>query len=196
MTNRSLDSGGPAPRTGAVRRAPATIFRWLTTSPLAHRLLGILALGAALFSLGARRLRAAPPEPDIQSIKLTFDAQMPEISTSATLDASGKSSEALPREPQPGVTHPPRAGPATPDNPVCINEAAVHELRRLPGIGDKRASNIVALRQRLGKIRRIEDLLRVRGIGRKRLAKLKPLIRFECVSALDSGTAIDAMTLE
>lgn len=63
---------------------------------------------------------------------------------------------------------------------VCINDASPEALRHLPGIGEKRAKAIVELRARLGKLRRPEDLLRVKGLGRKRLAKIRPLLRFTC----------------
>ena len=45
---------------------------------------------------------------------------------------------------------------------------------KLPGIGPSRARAILALRQRLAKFRAVEDLLRVKGIGRKTLRRIKP----------------------
>jgi competence protein ComEA len=68
---------------------------------------------------------------------------------------------------------------ATPDDPVYLNQAALEDLRRLPGVGPKRAQAILALRQRLGRFRQIEDLLKVKGIGRASLRKLRPLVRIE-----------------
>lgn len=72
------------------------------------------------------------------------------------------------------VVHSPRA---TPDDPVSLNEATVTDLRRLPGIGEKRAQAILDLRAKLGRFRAIEELLRVKGIGRATLKKLRPLVR-------------------
>ena len=74
------------------------------------------------------------------------------------------------------VVHAPRA---TPDDPVFLNEATVTDLRRLPGIGEKRAQAILELRAKLGRFKQIEELLRVRGIGRATLKKLRPLVRVE-----------------
>ena len=68
---------------------------------------------------------------------------------------------------------------ATADDPVYLNEATVDDLRRLPGIGAKRALAVLDLRRRLGRFRQIEDLLRVRGIGRATLRKLRPLVRLD-----------------
>lgn len=60
-----------------------------------------------------------------------------------------------------------------PDGRLVLNEASAEELDRLPGIGKKRAEDIVLLRQRLGRFKRATDLLRVRGIGPRSLASLK-----------------------
>ena len=68
---------------------------------------------------------------------------------------------------------------ATPDDPVYLNEATADDLRRLPGIGAKRAAAVLELRRRLGRFKQIEDLLRVRGIGRATLRKLRPLVRLD-----------------
>jgi competence protein ComEA len=62
----------------------------------------------------------------------------------------------------------------TPDGKVILNLATEEDLRKLPGIGPKKAQAIIALRTKLKKFTRPEDLLRVKGIGRKKLAKLRP----------------------
>ena len=81
-------------------------------------------------------------------------------------------------------------GVASPDDPVILNTAAADDLRRLPGIGQKRADAILALRARLGRFRAIEDLLKVKGIGRATLKRLRPLVRLDppAPSAADGGT--------
>jgi competence protein ComEA len=61
-----------------------------------------------------------------------------------------------------------------PDGRIILNLATEDELTKLPGIGPSRARAIVALRQRLSKFRAVEDLLRVKGIGRKTLRRIKP----------------------
>jgi competence protein ComEA len=61
---------------------------------------------------------------------------------------------------------------------VNVNTATADELMRLPGIGPSKAAAILALRGRLAGQRfgRVEDLLRVRGIGRVTLRKLRALV--------------------
>jgi competence protein ComEA len=71
------------------------------------------------------------------------------------------------------------AAHATEDDPVYLNDATVDDLRRLPGIGEKRALAILELRRKLGRFKQIEDLLRVKGIGRATLRRLRPLVRVD-----------------
>jgi len=59
---------------------------------------------------------------------------------------------------------------------IDLNRATAAELVGLPGIGPARAEAVIALRERLGGFRRVEDLLRVRGIGRATLAKIRPMV--------------------
>lgn len=78
---------------------------------------------------------------------------------------------------------------ATAEDPVFVNQADVSELRRLPGVGPKRAEAIVALRQRVGRFQRAEDLLRVKGVGRATLRKWRPLLRLDAPVVPDAGEA-------
>jgi competence protein ComEA len=68
---------------------------------------------------------------------------------------------------------------ATPEHPVFINDATLEDLERLPGIGPKKAAGILQLRARLGRFRRVEDLMRVKGIGAKAIIKLRPVVRLD-----------------
>jgi competence protein ComEA len=67
---------------------------------------------------------------------------------------------------------------------VNLNTANQDELERLPNIGPARARAIVALRTRLARFTHVEQLLRVKGIGRATFRKLRPLI------ALDGATTL------
>jgi competence protein ComEA len=58
-----------------------------------------------------------------------------------------------------------------------LNQASVDALDSLPGIGRKRAEDIVAFRRQHGPFRRIDDLRRIRGVGPKMLAKLRPYLK-------------------
>ncbi|MBI5516345.1 MAG: helix-hairpin-helix domain-containing protein [Deltaproteobacteria bacterium] len=56
---------------------------------------------------------------------------------------------------------------------VTINTADEEVLQRVPGIGPSRAQAIVQLRGRVHAFRRVDDLLRVRGIGRGTLRGMR-----------------------
>lgn len=64
------------------------------------------------------------------------------------------------------------------DSRININEAGVDELVRLPGIGPTRAQAIIAEREKQ-RFRRIEDILRVPGIGRKTFDQIRHAIRVQ-----------------
>jgi len=74
------------------------------------------------------------------------------------------------------------------DDPVVLNTAFAADLRRLPGIGEKRANAILALRVRMGRFHALEDLLKVKGIGRATLKRLRPLLRLDAKPP-DAGAA-------
>ncbi|UCF78714.1 MAG: helix-hairpin-helix domain-containing protein [Candidatus Eiseniibacteriota bacterium] len=54
-----------------------------------------------------------------------------------------------------------------------LNTATAAELEALPGIGTALAARILEERARSGQFRSVEDLLAVRGIGRKTLDKFR-----------------------
>ena len=56
--------------------------------------------------------------------------------------------------------------------PLDLNRATPAELETLPGIGPTRAQAIVARRDRRP-FRRVGELVRIRGIGRKTLRRLR-----------------------
>lgn len=56
---------------------------------------------------------------------------------------------------------------------INLNKATKPELMSLPGIGEKTAENIIELRNQLTEFRKLEDLLRVKGIGSKKLDNIK-----------------------
>lgn len=57
---------------------------------------------------------------------------------------------------------------------VNLNAATKEQLLTVPGIGETRADQILALRQKLGKFTSVSQLKRIDGIGGKTYAKLQP----------------------
>ncbi len=64
-----------------------------------------------------------------------------------------------------------------PSRPVNVNVASSEELQTLPGIGPALASRILAKRAQ-GRFSSINDLDAVSGLGPKKLAAIKPFVRF------------------
>ena len=52
-----------------------------------------------------------------------------------------------------------------PGEVIYINAADVYELQRLPGIGEKRAMDIIAWREEHGPFQAVDELTSVSGIG-------------------------------
>ncbi|MEO2054226.1 MAG: helix-hairpin-helix domain-containing protein [Nitrospira sp.] len=61
---------------------------------------------------------------------------------------------------------------------IDVNRASQIELESLPGIGPKLADAIIQDRLQKGLFLRADDLLRVKGIGPKRLEKISPFLLF------------------
>ena len=91
-------------------------------------------------------------------------------SSAASLEAAAADSEAGAEAAEQGPPSPEQ------DSRININEAAVDELVLLPGIGPSRAQAIlVELEKR--PFRRVEDIMRVPGIGRKTYLRIRASIR-------------------
>jgi len=60
------------------------------------------------------------------------------------------------------------------DAPLDVNLATAADFERLPGVGPALAARIVDVRAREGPFGSVEDLRRVRGVGRATLERLRP----------------------
>ena len=79
-------------------------------------------------------------------------------------------------QPAPLLAAPDKPAPS-PSAPLDINKASADELMALPGIGPAMAQRIVEFREEHGPFRRVEDLLKVKGIGEKSFEKLRPSVK-------------------
>lgn len=69
----------------------------------------------------------------------------------------------------------PGRGPGA--GPLSLGSATVDQLDGLPGVGPVLAQHIVDFRTARGGFRTVEDLRQVNGIGERRFADLRPLVR-------------------
>ncbi len=60
-----------------------------------------------------------------------------------------------------------------PVKPVNINTANSEELQQVPGIGPATAQKILQMRKSYGPFKSVDDLLAIRGLGEKRLNKMR-----------------------
>lgn len=60
---------------------------------------------------------------------------------------------------------------------IELNTATIEELQSLPGIGETYALRIIQYRETNGKFTSVEELVHVKGIGKRTLDKIKPFIR-------------------
>jgi competence ComEA-like helix-hairpin-helix protein len=60
-----------------------------------------------------------------------------------------------------------------PVHPVNLNTASAAELQLVPGIGPSTADKILQMRKSYGAYKSVDDLLAVKGIGQKRLDKMR-----------------------
>lgn len=63
-----------------------------------------------------------------------------------------------------------------PEKKVNINTASISELQSLPQIGKVVAQRIIDYREKQGKFEKIEEIMKIKGIGEKTFLKLKDLI--------------------
>jgi competence ComEA-like helix-hairpin-helix protein len=64
-----------------------------------------------------------------------------------------------------------------PPAPINVNTATIAELKTLPGLGEVMAKDIVHYREKNGPFRRVDELLIIKGISKKRLESWKAFLK-------------------
>src|SRR5437016_5467267 len=77
-----------------------------------------------------------------------------------------------------------------PAKPVSLNTATSEELQLVRGIGPATADKILQLRKSCGAFKSVDDLLAIRGLGAKRLEKMR---QYLTVGKLAAGKARDSI---
>jgi len=72
-----------------------------------------------------------------------------------------------------------QAVPKDGEKKININTASLAELQKLPRIGKKVAQRIIDYRKEHGKFKKIEEIMKVKGIGERIFKNLKDIITVE-----------------
>lgn len=99
-----------------------------------------------------------------------------QVSAPAAEGSLKQPKQALEAEQTASAARPPAVKP---EGSIDINTATEEELTSLPGIGPAKAKAILAYREQRGRFKKPEDLLEVKGIGPKMLAKMKDKLYFD-----------------
>src|SRR2546430_2511992 len=82
-----------------------------------------------------------------------------------------------------------------PAKPVNINTANAEELQQVPGIGPATAQKILQMRKSYGAFKSVDDLLALRGLGPKRLEKMRKYLTVGKPAPAKSGALPAKATL-
>src|SRR6266481_7486483 len=69
-----------------------------------------------------------------------------------------------------------------PPQPINLNAATSEELQLVPGIGPATAEKILLMRKSYGAFKSVDDLLAIKGLGKKRLEKMRKYLTVSKVS--------------
>ena len=75
-----------------------------------------------------------------------------------------------------------------PLKPVNINSATSEELQQVPGIGPSTAEKILLMRKSYGSFKKVDDLLAIKGLGKKRLEKMRKYLTVTNAIPAKAGT--------
>jgi competence ComEA-like helix-hairpin-helix protein len=126
-----------------------------------------------------------PTRADEHTGKITSPSAKParaDEHTTAKASPSARDAHAPSREPVSAEVA--SVTPSEHSGVVNLNTATAAELERLPRIGPARSQAILALRAKVTRFSKVEQLLRVKGIGRATFRKLRPML------ALDGPTTL------
>jgi competence protein ComEA len=171
------------PAARGFRQAIAQAFENSVWAPLLVKACAVLAGMLALAAIGASSIArgsgvaqpppSAPPAPRLAQAAVTPFVEPPDAGASRPVTDAGAEAGTPPSD------------AITADGKVVLNRAGMDELRRIPGVGPKRAQAIVELRTKLGgRFKRLGDLLRVKGIGVRSLKKMEAYV------VLDAKTGV------
>jgi len=76
-----------------------------------------------------------------------------------------------------GITHQSPSAPIIREGSVNINSDDENQLKKLPRIGPAMAKRIIEYRKNNGPFKSLDELMKVKGIGKKTFSKIKPYLQ-------------------
>ena len=78
-----------------------------------------------------------------------------------------------------------------PSHPINLNTATSAQLQEVPGIGPVTADKILKMRKSYGPFKSVDDLRAIKGIGPKRLEKMRKYLTIEKLSRKGDSKAAE-----
>lgn len=137
---------------------------------------GIFSLASGSRGFEAIRQAGGPlADADLGSIQLARPLADGETLTVTRQDLTKSPPPEHGRARKRGNSRPRRVG-RSPGGKLSLNTATVAQLDTLPGIGPRLAAQIIALRESRHGLQSLDDLDTIRGLGPKRIDRLRPLL--------------------
>ena len=123
------------------------------------------------YQVPARQKQGAAPT-ERQNRAQVLAAPHPNSERSTSHDSGSDSSTKSQAKPRSASQR--SASQKAPSAPIDLNRASVEELQQLPGVGPATAQKIAEYRAEIGGFKSVDDLDGVKGIGPKKLDKIRP----------------------
>ena len=142
-----------------------------------HAVIAILTLSCALCASLTMLIQQAVHYSALQQSQITQSEQSKANGTEKDKTASTQTTPSQQPSTEPDSQSEPTSGPAEPADPadglLNINTAGSDELQTLKGVGPVTAQRIIDYRNQIGRFDNVDQLLEVKGIGEKTLAKFR-----------------------
>lgn len=142
-----------------------------------HAVIAIFTLSCALCASLTMLIQQAVHYSALQQSQITQSEQSKANGTEKDKTASTQTTPSQQPSTEPDSQSEPTSGPAEPADPadglLNINTAGSDELQTLKGVGPVTAQRIIDYRNQIGRFDNVDQLLEVKGIGEKTLAKFR-----------------------